>query len=53
MTGYQLKITIEGSHPPIWRRILIPAGISFEDLDRIIEEIFGCISSIFRSFARV
>ncbi len=41
MTGYQLKITIEGSHPPIWRRILIPAGISFEDLDRIIEEIFG------------
>lgn len=41
MTGYQLKITIEGSHPPIWRRVLIPCGISFADLDRIIEEIFG------------
>ena len=41
MAGYQLKITIEGSHPPIWRRVLIPDGISFADLDRVIEEIFG------------
>lgn len=41
MAGYQLKITIEGSHPPIWRRVWIPDRISFEDLDRVIEEIFG------------
>lgn len=41
MTGYQLKITIKNSHPPIWRRIIVPAHISFYDLDDIIEKAFG------------
>lgn len=41
MTGYQLKITIKDSHPPIWRRIIVPAHISFYDLDDIIERAFG------------
>lgn len=39
--SYQLKITIKNSKPPIWRRVLIPDGITFRDLDDIIEEIFG------------
>ena len=39
--GYQLKITIKNSHPPIWRRILIPDHITFFDLDDIIEAAFG------------
>lgn len=41
MQGYQLKIVIKGSKPPIWRRILVPDKISFRDLDDIIEEAFG------------
>lgn len=41
MTGYQLKITIKNSHPPIWRRIIVPAHISFYELDDIIEKAFG------------
>lgn len=41
MTGYQLKVTIKDSHPPIWRRIIVPSHISFRDLDDIIEEAFG------------
>lgn len=39
--GYQLKITIKGSKPPIWRRIIVPEHIAFCDLDDIIEKIFG------------
>lgn len=39
--GYQLKITIRGSKPPIWRRVVVPEHISFCDLDDIIEKIFG------------
>ena len=39
--GYQLKITIKDSHPPIWRRILVPDHITFFDLDDIIEAAFG------------
>ena len=41
MKGYQLKITIKGSSPPIWRRVVVPEKISFEDLDNVIEYIFG------------
>ena len=41
MQGYQLKITIKGSSPPIWRRVIVPEGISFVDLDRVIEYLFG------------
>lgn len=50
MKGYQLKITIEGSSPPIWRRVIVPEKISFEDLDQVIEEIFGWTHSHLYSF---
>lgn len=39
--GYQLKITVRGSKPPIWRRIIVPEHIAFCDLDDIIEKLFG------------
>lgn len=41
MEGYQLKITIKGSSPPIWRRVVVPGKISFADLDDVIQCIFG------------
>ncbi len=41
MEGYQLKIMIKGSSPPIWRRVIVPGKISFADLDDVIECIFG------------
>lgn len=41
MAGYQLKIIIKGSKPPIWRRIIIPDKITFEQLHCIIQEVFG------------
>ena len=36
----QLKITLRGSKPPIWRRILISDQDSFYDLHRIIQRVF-------------
>ncbi len=41
MKGYQIKITIKGSKPPIWRKVIVPDKISFANLDDVIECIFG------------
>ena len=41
MNGYQLRIDVEGCTDPIWRRIKIPAIISFEDLHQLIQTLFG------------
>ena len=49
--GYQLKITIKGSKPPIWRRVIVPDQITFRDLDDIIEEVFGWMHSHMFEFA--
>ncbi len=41
MSGYIVKITIEYTHPPVWRRIILPNSITFYDLHRIIQTAFG------------
>ncbi|SFC26950.1 IS1096 element passenger TnpR family protein [Butyrivibrio sp. YAB3001] len=41
MKAYQLKITIKGSKPPIWRRCIVPAGISFSQLTVLFHKIIG------------
>lgn len=38
---YQLKISIKGAKPPIWRRVLVEANISFYGLHMLIQEIFN------------
>ena len=39
--GHQLKITIEGTAPPIWRRLLVPSGSTLGQLHQIIQVAFG------------
>ena len=41
MKAYQFKITVRGLRPPIWRRIVIPACMSFQDFSEIIQSLFG------------
>lgn len=41
MAGYVLKIMLEDTHPPVWRRIIIPEMITFAELHEIIQIIFG------------
>ena len=39
MKAYQIKIILKNSKPPVWRRCLIPAGITFSQLAMILEDI--------------
>lgn len=41
MKAYQLKIQIQDSHPPIWRRLIVPAGLSFSQLSIVLNEAMG------------
>lgn len=37
----QLKIMLKGAKPPIWRRVLVPAGTPLSQLHQVIQALFG------------
>jgi len=37
---YQLKISIKGAKPPIWRRVLVKPNITFSELHQNIQDLF-------------
>lgn len=41
MKAYQLKMVIKNSKPPIWRRMIIPSGITFSQLSLILNAAMG------------
>ncbi|MBA4687623.1 plasmid pRiA4b ORF-3 family protein [Candidatus Galacturonibacter soehngenii] len=41
MKAYQIKIAIKNSHPPIWRRCIVPSGITFSQLSIILNKVMG------------
>ena len=50
MKAYQLKIMIKNSKPPIWRRVIVPAGLSFSQLELVLNESMGWAGSHLGSF---
>lgn len=42
---YQLKITLQQTRPPIWRRVLVPATIRLDDLHKVIQAAMGWCDS--------
>jgi len=47
---YQLKITLTGSKPPIWRRVLVPSGASLSRLHDILQIAMGWTDSHLHQF---
>ena len=41
MAAYIVKVMIEGTHPPVWRRIAVPERILYSDLHDILQTAFG------------
>ena len=50
MKVYQLKVSIKNAHPPIWRKCIVPAGITFSQLGVLLNEIMGWNGSHLFSF---
>jgi hypothetical protein len=49
---YQLKITLTGIKPPIWRRIQVPATILLCCLHDALQAVFGWTDSHLHSFEK-
>lgn len=49
---YQFKIQIKGiTKPPVWRRVLVPDAITFQQLHFVIQEAFGWENAHLYSFS--
>lgn len=40
-TVHRIKVTLQGSRPPIWRRLEVPSGSTLQRLHHIIQAAFG------------
>lgn len=49
-TGLVFKVTLRHAKPPIWRRILVPSGITLNQLHNIIQEAMGWYDCHLHSF---
>jgi len=47
---FQLKITLEGFSPPIWRRVHVPATLRLDGLHRVVQAAMGWTNSHIHEF---
>jgi hypothetical protein len=41
MEVYAIKVTLLGTSPPVWRRILVPRDITLGNLHRTLQTVMG------------
>ena len=49
-TIYQLKVTLENTSPPIWRRILVPSNINLGEFHIVLQIAMGWTNSHLHQF---
>ena len=52
---YQLKVTLQGASPPVWRRILVSSNVTLRQLRGVLQKAMGwrdCIDYRFRQDGR-
>ena len=47
---YQIKVTLKGSKPPIWRRLLVPSDVTLGHLHHIIQVAMGWFNAHLHQF---
>jgi hypothetical protein len=47
---YQIKVTLDGIRPAIWRRLFVPASITLEGLHDVLQVAFGWTDSHLHDF---
>ena len=50
MHVYAIKVTLLGTNPPVWRRILVPRDITLRNLHRTLQTIMGWTNSHLHKF---
>ena len=47
---YQIKVSLNGARPPIWRRLLVPGSLSLKDLHDVLQIAVGWTDSHLHQF---
>jgi hypothetical protein len=47
---YQIKVTLKGIHPPIWRRIQVPGDLTLPELHAVLQIVMGWTNSHLHGF---
>jgi Plasmid pRiA4b ORF-3-like protein len=50
MEVYVVKVTLLGTSPPVWRRILVPRNITLQNLHRTLQTVMGWTNSHLHQF---
>ncbi len=50
METYQIKMILLDTHPPVWRRVLVPRDITLRQLHRIVQKVMGWTDSHVHQF---
>ena len=48
--SYQLKVVLQETDPPVWRRFVVPSGITLHRLHLILQEVMGWTNSHLHKF---